>query len=101
MNLDDLIKKFKKEATSKILGVKVNSDALAYITAGDKAFEENNYSQAITYFTKAIELDHANRYPLSKRGKSYQMLKDYDKALADLFKSKECKTTLKTINQFK
>lgn len=89
MNLDDLIRKIKKEASSEILGVKVNPEALAYITVGDKALEEDNYSQAIEYFTKAIELAPTNRYPLSKRGKAYQMLKEFDKALVDLFKSKE------------
>jgi len=89
MNLDDLIKKLKKDGPSEILGRKVNPEALAYITAGDKALQENNYSQAIAYFTKAIELDPTNRYPFSKRGKCYQMTQVYDKALADLFKSKE------------
>lgn len=89
MNLNDLIKKFKKETPSEIFGLKVNPEALAFITLGNKAFEGDNYSQAITYFTKAIELAPTNRYPLSKRGKCYQMLKDYDKALVDLFKSKE------------
>jgi len=89
MNLEDLMKKFKQTAPSEILGVKVNPEALAYITAGDKAFQEDNYSQAISYFTKAIELDPKNRYPLSKRGKCYQMAQQYDTALVDLFKSKE------------
>ncbi len=90
MNLDDLIKKFKKDAPYlEIFGVKVNPEALAYMTAGDKALQEDNYSQAITYFSKAIELDPKNRYPLSKRGKCYQMTQEYDKALVDLFKSKE------------
>lgn len=87
MNIDDLIRKYKVEGPSEILGVKVNPEALAYITMGDKELDENNYSKAIVNYTKAIELAPANRYPLSKRGKSYQMLKDYDKALADLFKS--------------
>ena len=89
MNFDDLLGKFKSVAPSKIPGANVNSEALRYITAGDKAFKDDNYSQAITHFSKAIELKSQNRYPLSKRGKCYQMLQEYDKALIDLFKSKE------------
>jgi tetratricopeptide (TPR) repeat protein len=89
MNLETLINELKKDMPSEILGVKVNPEALAYIMVGDKAFEEANYSQAIIYFTKAIELNSTNRYPLTKRGNCYLMIQAYDEALIDLFKSKE------------
>jgi len=88
MNFDDFLNKFKKNAPSEVLGVKVNPEALAYITAGDQAFQQDNYPQAITHYSKAIELDPKNRYPLSKRGKCYQMTQQCDRALEDLFKAK-------------
>ena len=88
MNIDDLINKFKKNAPSEILGVKVNPEALAYITIGNQAFEQNNYAQAITYFSKAIELDPKNWHSHYKRGDCYKLTQKFDKALEDLLKSK-------------
>ncbi len=70
------------------LGGEWNPKTQAYLTAGDNEFKIDNYNQAILYYTKAIELSPANYYPLSKRGKCYQMLQSYDEALSDLFKSK-------------
>ena len=88
MNFENFLNKFKNNAPSEVLGVKVNPEALAYISAGDQAFQQDNYPQAIAHYSMAIELDPKNRYPLSKRGKCYQMAQQYDRALEDLFKSK-------------
>jgi tetratricopeptide (TPR) repeat protein len=67
----------------------VNPESLAYITAGDRAFQQDNYNQAITHYTNAIRVDPRNPYPLSKRGKCYQMTQQYDRALTDLLQSRE------------
>lgn len=88
MNFNDFLKKFKKNSPSEVLGIKVNPEALAYITLGDEVFKLDDYRQAIVHYSRAIELDPKNHYPFSKRGKCYQMTQQYDRALEDLFKSK-------------
>jgi len=87
MNFDDFLSKFKKNAPSDVLGVKVNPEALSNITAGDHFFQQANYVQAIVMYTKAINLVPKNWYPLSKRGECYKLTQQYERALEDLFNS--------------
>jgi tetratricopeptide (TPR) repeat protein len=87
MNFDYFLNKFKKNAPLEVLGIKINPEALAYIKTADKFFQDNNYPQAIVYYTKAINIDPKNCYPLTKRGNCYKMIQQYDKAIEDLFKS--------------
>lgn len=88
MNSDDIFKNFNENKAFEVLGKKVNPEALHQIYQGDHALRQNNYSEAIILFSQAINLDNKNPYPFTRRGKCYQMTKQYDKALEDLFKSK-------------
>jgi tetratricopeptide (TPR) repeat protein len=66
-----------------ILGRNVNLNALVFINKGDEQFQNNDFINAIQTFTKAIELDSNNWYPLFKRGKSYQLSNNLDSAIKD------------------
>jgi tetratricopeptide (TPR) repeat protein len=70
-----------------VLGKEINVNALIYITAGDKALNEDNYNLAIIKYTNAIELDPNNYYPFMKRGKCFQIIQEYNKAIQDLLNS--------------
>ncbi len=87
VSFKNFFNKFNKNAPIEVLGIKVNPEALAYIKTADRFFQEDNYSQAILYYTKAINLGTKNCYPLTKRGNCYKMTQQYDRAIEDLFKS--------------
>lgn len=73
----------------KIFGREINFGAMALITEGDAAFDQDNYNLAISKYTNAISLDSSNYYPIMKRGMCYKMIKEYDKAIFDLLKAKD------------
>ena len=90
MNEEEFIKKTRENFTGKsILGRPVNPDALAYTLLGENEYKKDNYEGAIEWYSKSINIDSANHYNFTQRGKSYMFLKVYDKALTDLFLSQK------------
>ncbi|KAJ3268167.1 Hsp90 cochaperone [Terramyces sp. JEL0728] len=54
-----------------------------YKAQGNKAFSTGDYDSAISFFSKAIELDPSNHVLYSNRSAAYSSLKDYDSAAKD------------------
>ncbi|KAJ3040339.1 Hsp90 cochaperone [Rhizophlyctis rosea] len=63
----------------------------SYKAEGNKAFSAGNFPEAITHFTKGIELDPSNHVLYSNRSACYASLKDYQKALEDAEKTVQTK----------
>ncbi len=82
----------------KIFGREINENAMIDITQGDLAYSRDDFNIAISKYTNAISLDSSNYYPIMKRGMSYKMIKEYDKAIVDLLKSKNINNDFR-INQ--
>lgn len=58
---------------------------------GNEAFGKENYEEAITYFTQALELDPNNHILYSNRSGAYAKLEKYEQALEDANKVLELK----------
>jgi tetratricopeptide (TPR) repeat protein len=54
---------------------------------GNAAFSAGNYTDAVSFFSQAIELDPSNHVLFSNRSASHASLKDYEAALDD---AKKC-----------
>lgn len=61
-------------------------------TAGNKAFQQGNFNDAIELFTKAINADPSNHVLYSNRSAAYASAKKYDLALEDAEKTVSLKT---------
>jgi tetratricopeptide (TPR) repeat protein len=59
--------------------------ANVYLWRGANYFKQHYYSQAISDFTKAIQVDPASAFYLA-RARAYEEAGDYEKAIADLTK---------------
>ena len=66
-----------------VFGRKVNTDTLKLINEGDLKMDNGEFSSATQLFSKAIEIDKTNWYAYFRRGKSYQLSNDFDKAILD------------------
>lgn len=55
-----------------------------HLKKGEDAYEAKNYTEAIDYFTKVIEVKSDHDKALNYRGLSYEQTKEFDKAIADL-----------------
>ena len=60
----------------------IASDAASQ-AKGNAAFSAGDYTEAITFFSQAIELDPSNHVLFSNRSASHASLKDYEAALKD------------------
>jgi tetratricopeptide (TPR) repeat protein len=87
MDSDDLIKRLAAKVPDNLFGKEINKEAFDCVNIADEYYKNDNFKEAIFYFSKAIELDSENHYSFYKRGKCYQFLKDYHRALSDLFHS--------------
>ncbi|KAJ3052160.1 hypothetical protein HK097_006806 [Rhizophlyctis rosea] len=54
---------------------------------GNKAFSAGNFPEAITHFTKGIEVDPTNHVLYSNRSACYASLREYERALEDAEKT--------------
>ncbi len=81
------------ETLAKRLGRTWNKEAFFYLIKGDEEFDNGNLTQAIFYFSQAIELYPENWYPYFKRGLCFRILEEYDKALLDLKHSRDLSDT--------
>ena len=54
-----------------------------YFNQGNKMYKEKNFEEAITNYTKSIELAPSNSRCFYNRGISYHNLNHYDKAIGD------------------
>ena len=63
---------------------KVNkNDPEALKLAGNKAFQNGNFTQAVEYYSEAIELDDKNHIYFSNRANANLELKKYDEVIKD------------------
>jgi len=58
---------------------------------GNKAIAEKDFDQAVTHFTKAIELQPENHILYSNRSAAYASKRDYEHAVEDAKKTTEIK----------
>ncbi len=70
-----------------LISLACKPDVEKYNEQGLEAKEEENYTEAIKLFTKAIKSDPNSERSYINRGHTYQLIKDYDKALADYTKA--------------
>ena len=59
------------------------NNAEAYFHQGEAHFSKGDYAKAITYYSKAIKLDHKFANAYARRGYTYFRSGDYGKAIAD------------------
>lgn len=90
MGIFDFFK--NKTDNTNILGREVNLSNLNLISEGDSALNNNNFSTAIQKYTEAISKDQSNHYSYMKRGKCFQMINEYEKAIKDLLFSIKIKS---------
>jgi len=64
-------------------------NALYYYELGDEYYFNSEYSKAIEYYTKAIELDPNNADYHNWRGACFNEFEEYEKAIADFSKAIE------------
>lgn len=62
---------------------------LSYKRLAAMSSARGQHKEAITYLTKALELDEGDDEPLRLRGQEYAKLKNYEKAIADYTKAIE------------
>jgi len=75
---------------SVLIGTVVNAQtANQYNQKGDAALNDNKTSEAIEWYTKAIDADKKSPVGYYNRGYTYKYLNELDKALADLGKAIE------------
>lgn len=67
------------------------AEALTFKDQGNKALQAENFDEAISLYTKAIELDASNHVFFSNRSAAYAKKQDYEKALNDAKKTVELK----------
>lgn len=61
----------------------MSATSLEFKNKGNEAFTLKNYNEAISHFSKAIDLDPSNHVLYSNRSGCYAALHQYDKALKD------------------
>jgi tetratricopeptide (TPR) repeat protein len=67
--------------------------ATTYLNKGNKYFDEENWTQAIVEYNKAIEMDPEMVEAYNNRGSAYIELGEFEKAIADYTKSIEIDPT--------
>eukprot|EP00457_Paulinella_chromatophora_P004823 gb/GEZN01004836.1/.p1 GENE.gb/GEZN01004836.1/~~gb/GEZN01004836.1/.p1 ORF type:complete len:517 (+),score=41.31 gb/GEZN01004836.1/:72-1553(+) len=65
----------------------LHSGALPAFSDGEAAFVKENYKLAISYYTRAIEIDNTCNRSYFKRGLAYEQLGEYSCALQDVVKA--------------
>ena len=63
------------------------NDAAAYINRGNAYFEKGQYDQAISDYTKALEINPRDAWAYFDRGNAYFEKGEYDKAWEDMHKA--------------
>ncbi len=76
-------KYLKASETLSMASVHYSDEPLIYIYRGDINSKMNQSAYAIIDYSKAIELDPENAETYYKRGGAYEIIRDYEKALAD------------------
>ena len=66
-----------------------NDDAIYFYTKGQNAEKENNYEDAVKYFSEAVKLDPKFAFAWDNLGVSYRKLSKYPEAIAAYKKSLE------------
>jgi tetratricopeptide (TPR) repeat protein len=61
-------------------------DAESYYKQGEKAFNSGDFGQAISDFTKAIEINPSNLLAYGSRGSAYYFKNEFNQAIADFNK---------------
>jgi tetratricopeptide (TPR) repeat protein/tRNA A-37 threonylcarbamoyl transferase component Bud32 len=85
------IKEQPTAGSSKTSEMPANYDEA--IALGDRDFALQKYSDAIRYYTTAIELNASSALAYFKRGECYSHLEDYKESLKDFVKAAELKPT--------
>lgn len=62
-------------------------------TLGNQSLAKEQYSEAVDYYTKAIEIDPSNHILYSNRSAAYASWGNYEKALDDAQKTVSMKPT--------
>ena len=76
-------------SSSNGYGQSTNKAAEENLTKGDKAYENNDFKSAVTYYTKAIELDPKYAAAFRGRGDCYGELKKYPESISEYNKAIE------------
>ena len=66
-----------------------SGDGIIYLIRGQVNLESRQYDQAISEFTKAIEIDPRDALAYSSRGLAYDLKGQYDQAISDYSKALE------------
>jgi tetratricopeptide (TPR) repeat protein len=64
-----------------------DNDIKAYIIRGNILNDLNDYTEALTDYSKALLIDPSNAIAYNRRGLTYENLKENNKALTDYSKA--------------
>jgi tetratricopeptide (TPR) repeat protein len=69
------------------MDIEYNNSAQKYKELGNQAYKNQDYSKAITYYSKAIEMDQFDPSFFSNRSLCYYNLNKYEECLMDCEKA--------------